>query len=162
MAGYPPGLLRDPLCFLAAGFGSGCSPWAPGTMGTLVGLPLALLFSTLPWFVGLAGLLVMALAGIFICQHAGTKSGIQDHPGIVWDEIVGICITLYALPPSLLNYSVGFLLFRVFDIWKPWPIGWLDRNIKGGLGVMLDDWVAAIISALVLNGFIYYWPKISY
>jgi phosphatidylglycerophosphatase A len=132
-------LLHDPVLFAAFGFGAGMSPKAPGTVGTLAAVPLylGLLHLSPPLWWG--AVIAMSLLGIWICGRAARRLGIADHPGIVWDEIVGFLLTMSAAGFSWINLLAGFVLFRLFDIAKPWPISWLDRNIKGGLGIMLDD-----------------------
>ncbi len=146
-----PTPFRSPAQFLAFGFGSGLSPKAPGTAGTVVALPLYLLLAQL----GLAGytlaVLVALVAGIWICQKASDELGVHDHGGIVWDEFVGMWIALWALPVSWPWLLAGFVLFRLFDIAKPWPIGYLDRKVEGGLGIMLDDIVAGIFACACLH-----------
>ncbi len=148
-------VLRDPVCLLAFGFGSGLAPKAPGTAGTLAAIPLVLLASQLP----LAGYwmltLLMFLAGIWICGQCERILEVEDHSGIVWDEFVGLFIAMAGAPVSLPAAISGFLLFRLFDVWKPWPIGWLDRRIHGGLGIMLDDAVAGVYAWLCLYGLLH-------
>ena len=90
--------------------------------------------------------IVLFLAGIRICHVTEQKIGIQDHSGIVWDEVVGLLVTMTLVPPSWTTLCVGFLLFRLFDVLKPWPIRWFDRKIHGGLGIMLDDLIAALMA----------------
>ncbi|MDX1593960.1 MAG: phosphatidylglycerophosphatase A [Gammaproteobacteria bacterium] len=143
--------LRDPVQCLACGLGSGLAPVAPGTFGTLVALPVWWLLAPLPVpvYVGVVGLL--ALAGIWLCDRAARSLGVHDHPGIVWDEIVGYLVTMLAAPPTWQAMVLGFVLFRAFDIVKPWPIRWLDRRVHGGLGIMLDDLVAGAFAAVVLQ-----------
>ena len=142
-------LLRSPTLMLAFGFGSGLSPKAPGTMGSLVAIPLWLLLYQLP--VSLYWLVVLAAAvlGIFLCGRAAQKLEVHDHSGIVWDEFVGLWIAMGFLSPSLGSIICGFVLFRFFDIVKPWPIGWLDKNMQGGMGIMIDDIVAGIFAACI-------------
>ena len=145
-------VLTDPVHFLAFGFGSGLTPVAPGTAGSVPGLLLAWL--TLPlaleWRLLVAvGLIV---AGIWICGESARRIGVHDHPGIVWDEIAGMYVTLLLAPPQIAYWVLGFGLFRLFDIWKPWPIRDLDHRLAGGTGIMLDDQVAALYS-LILLGF---------
>ena len=136
---------------LAFGFGAGCSPKAPGTMGTLLAVGIYLPLSYLPlWAYGLVLLLVI-LAGIWLCGKAARDLGVHDHPGIVWDEIAGFLLTMFAAPAGWLWIVIGFGLFRLFDIWKPWPIGWLDRRVGGGFGIMLDDLVAGLFAAICLQ-----------
>lgn len=149
-------LFQHPVHFFAIGFGSGLSPFAPGTMGTLVAIPLYyLVMSTMPeWGIYLVALLCV-IVGIFICDIAAKHLKIHDHPGIVWDEIAGYFITMLAIPLSFQWIIVGFVLFRIFDIVKPWPIGLLDRHVHGGFGIMIDDVVAGIFANLVLHLIIY-------
>ena len=148
-------VLRDPVHLLAFGFGSGLSPWAPGTMGSLLGVALA--WWTLPLTDELRLLVAIALilSGIWLCGESARRIGVHDHPGIVWDEIAAMYLVLLLLPPSLPLWALGFGLFRLFDIWKPWPIRDLDHRLRGGLGIMLDDLVAALYAALILV--IYRW-----
>jgi len=143
--------LSHPLHFLAFGMGSGCSPKAPGTMGTLVAMVLYLPLSYLPswWYLGVTILVI--LAGIWICDWSARQLGVHDHPGIVWDEIAGYLVTMLWAPAGFEWMLAGFILFRLFDILKPWPIGWLDRRVGGGLGIMLDDVVAGIAAMLCLQ-----------
>jgi phosphatidylglycerophosphatase A len=96
-------------------------------------------------------LAVALVAGIFICGYTAGQMGIDDPKGVVWDEIVGYLITMLCLPFSWMWVLAGFLLFRLFDIWKPWPIRWADRHVKGGLGIMLDDVIAAAFACVLLN-----------
>ena len=139
--------LRHPVHLLAFGFGAGLSPLAPGTAGTLVAVPVYLGLSLLPsWGYLLATALVIA-AGVVICGWSARRLGVHDHPGIVWDEIAGYLVTMAWAPAGPLWVLAGFILFRLFDILKPWPIGWLDRRVGGGTGIMLDD-VAAGVAAM--------------
>lgn len=134
---------------LAFGFGSGLSPKAPGTVGSLVAIPLWLLLCQLPvalyWMVVLAA----TLLGVYICGKAAEKLGVHDHSGIVWDEFVGLWIGMAFLSPTLGSIICGFVLFRFFDIVKPWPIGWLDKKMQGGMGIIIDDIVAGIFAAAI-------------
>lgn len=142
-------LLRSPTLLLAFGFGSGLSPKAPGTVGSLVAILLWLLLCQLPvalyWMVVLAA----TLLGVYICGKAAEKLGVHDHSGIVWDEFVGLWIGMAFLSPTLGSIICGFVLFRFFDIVKPWPIGWLDKKMQGGMGIMIDDIVAGIFAAAI-------------
>ncbi len=147
----PARVLTDPVNFLAFGFGTGLSPWAPGTIGSLPGV---LLF----WFTLEAGLYVqlafaaaLFLAGIWICGESARRIGVHDHGGIVWDEIAGMYVTLLLAPRSVLGFVAAFALFRLFDILKPWPIRDLDHRLGGGLGIMLDDLAAAIYASIILG-----------
>ncbi len=141
---------------LAFGMGAGCSPKAPGTMGTLLAVAVYLPLSGLPLSVYLAVLGVVILAGIWLCDRTARDLGVHDHPGIVWDEVAGYLLTMVGAPAGWPWIIVGFVLFRLFDIFKPWPIGWLDRRVKGGLGIMLDDLLAGLFAALCLQG-VAYW-----
>ncbi len=143
--------LGRPLHFLAFGFGAGCSPRAPGTMGTLVAVALYLPLSHLPLPLYAAVTLAVALAGIPICGWSARQLGVHDHPGIVWDEIAGYLLTMLGAPAGLGWVVAGFVLFRLFDILKPWPIRWLDRRVGGGLGIMLDDLAAGVAAAACLQ-----------
>ena len=142
---------RNPLHWLATGFGSGLSPFAPGTVGTLAAIPFYWLMSYLPLSGYIAVTVVAAIAGIWICQSATKAIGQDDHGSIVWDEFVGFWITMIAAPKGLLWLLAGFLIFRFFDIIKPWPIRWLDRYVKGGLGIMVDDVLAGLFGLLVMQ-----------
>jgi phosphatidylglycerophosphatase A len=143
--------LKDPVNFLALGFGSGLSKYAPGTMGTLVAVPLYLLLQPLSLIVYVAVAVVVTLIGIWICDRSANTLGVHDHPGIVWDEIAGYLITMIAAPTGWQWVVLGFVLFRLFDIWKPWPIKVIDRQVAGGFGIMLDDVVAALFAWGVLQ-----------
>lgn len=142
--------LRNPVHFFALGFGSGLLKPAPGTWGTLAGVPIYLWLSTFPLT---TYLLVTAFAffiGIWLCDVTCRDAGVHDHGAIVWDEIVGLLITMTAVPYSLSTLLLGFLLFRLFDILKPWPIRVLDRRVGGGFGVMIDDLLAGVFAGAVL------------
>ncbi len=136
--------------FLAFGFGSGLAKKAPGTWGTLVGLAFVPLLHLLPLWLALLVIAGASVFGIWLCGRVATDLGVHDHGGIVWDEIVGIWITLIFLPNTWLWLALGFIAFRVLDIAKPWPISLLDRNVGGGLGIMVDDMLAGVIAAGVL------------
>ena len=143
-------VLRDPVNLLAFGLGTGLSPIAPGTMGSLVGVALAWTTLVLPLESRLMVAVALILGGIWLCGESARRIGVHDHPGIVWDEIAGIYLVLLAAPSTKMAWALGFGLFRLFDIWKPWPIRDLDHRLKGGLGIMLDDLVAALYAALLL------------
>lgn len=143
--------MKNPVHLLAFGFGSGLMPKAPGTFGTLAAVPFYLLMAQLPLAGYLAVLLLVILAGIPICGRTSRDLGVHDHGGIVWDEFAGFFLTMTAVPLAWQWVVAGFLLFRLFDILKPWPIGWLDRRVGGGLGIMLDDLLAGGFAWLVLQ-----------
>ena len=144
----------DPYYFVAFGFGSGLLPGAPGTWGSLVGLAVYLLVALLAppdpilW---LACVGVALIGGIALCDKVSRDMGEHDHAGIVWDEITGIWLVLVAIPPGWYWLVVAFILFRLLDIVKPWPIAWIDSRVKGGVGIMLDDVLAALIAWLVIQ-----------
>jgi phosphatidylglycerophosphatase A len=150
----PPGairLLRSPAQLLAFGFGSGLSPVAPGTVGTVAAVPLYLLLVQLPLPAYLLMVLVAAVGGVWICERASRELGVHDHPGIVWDEFVGFWIAAVALPAQPLWIASAFVVFRVYDILKPWPISWLDQEVQGGLGIMIDDIAAGLLACATLQ-----------
>ena len=132
--------------WLAFGLGSGLSPIAPGTMGTVIAVPFFIFLAQLsaPWYALM--MVVTAVIGVWLCQSAVDALGQHDHKAIVWDEIVGYWWTMWLLPATPWVMLAGFISFRLFDIWKPWPISWLDRHVKGGLGVMVDDLAAAVLA----------------
>lgn len=143
-------VVRDPVHWFAFGFGSGLVPFAPGTFGSL---PAILFWWVLPkdplLQIGVA--IAAFVAGIWICGESARRIGVHDHGGIVWDEIVGMYLVLIVVPPEPAWILAAFVLFRVFDIWKPWPIRDLDHRLHGGLGIMLDDVIAALYAAVILG-----------
>jgi phosphatidylglycerophosphatase A len=143
-------VLTDPVHILAFGFGAGLAPTAPGTVGSLLGVLLAWLTLDLGLLIQLGVAAGLFLAGIWICGESARRLGIHDHGGIVWDEITGMFVTLLVAPSTIAAWVLGFLLFRAFDIVKPWPIRDLDHRLGGGLGIMLDDLVAALYAAILL------------
>lgn len=145
-------LLSHPAHFLALGFGSGLAPKAPGTFGTLAAIPLFGLLLLLPETGHCLIIAALFLLGILLCHIAGANLGVSDHGSIVWDEIVAFMLVLEFTPASWTWWLCAFLLFRLFDIWKPFPIRILDRKIHGGFGVMLDDLLAAIYAIIALEG----------
>jgi Phosphatidylglycerophosphatase A and related proteins len=144
-------LWRHPAHLLAFGFGSGLAPKAPGTFGTLAAVPLYLLLNQLSFGYYLVALIAAFALGIWICERTAEALGVHDHGGIVWDEFVGFWLTMFLAPPGWQWIVVGFLLFRLFDVLKPFPIGWLDRRVQGGLGIMMDDAVAGSFAWLCLQ-----------
>ena len=144
-------LFAHPAHFFGLGFGTGLAKKAPGTFGTLIGLPLFLLIASLNFHIQLAVISVLFLIGIYFCDKTGKALGVADHGGIVWDEIVAMMLVLTVTPFQWRWWIAAFLLFRLFDIWKPAPIRQCDLKIKGGLGVMLDDILAAIYTIISLK-----------
>jgi phosphatidylglycerophosphatase A len=143
--------MANPIHFLALGFGSGLLPKAPGTFGTIAAIPLYLLLVPSSFITYLSIVIVMSVAGIYICGKAAEDAGVHDHGAIVWDEIVGFLITMSMVPLSWQSVVVGFILFRVFDIFKPWPISFLDKNVHGGLGIMADDILAGFAALACMH-----------
>lgn len=147
----PSQVCRQPVLFLAFGFGAGLLPRAPGTAGTAAAIPLYLWFSQYSLSVYLTLVVFVSITGIWLCQQASARLGVHDHPGIVWDEMAGFLVSMLPAFPHWIWLPAGFLLFRLLDIWKPWPISWADRQLEGGLGIMLDDLLAGGIAAVVLS-----------
>ncbi len=129
--------------FLAFGFGSGLAPVAPGTAGTLAAIPFALPLVYLPFPAAIAVIGAAFVFGVWLCDRVGRRLGVHDHSGIVFDEFVGLWLVLILVPFHWAWWLAAFAVFRVFDAVKPWPIGWFDRRVHGGFGVMLDDVLAA-------------------
>ena len=146
---------RRGLYYCAIGFGAGRLPIMPGTYGTLVGMMFYLPLALLPLPVYLLLTLGAIVVGIPICRYGAEQLGCHDHPGIVWDEIAGFLVAMIAVPLSLSFILAGFVLFRLFDIVKPWPICWLDRKVPGGIGMMLDDILAGAATCGCLHGMVY-------
>jgi phosphatidylglycerophosphatase A len=147
-------LLAHPAHLIAFGFGSGLAPKAPGTVGTLLGLPLF-------WLVTAAApdlpkqlivLFAAFLLGVWACGKSGRALGVADDGGMVWDEIVAFALVLLFTPAGGLWIVLAFALFRLFDILKPWPIRVADRRLKNGFGVMFDDLLAALYAIAALKG----------
>jgi len=145
--------------FLAFGFGSGLAKKAPGTWGTLAGLVFVPALHMLPLWLAIAWIVSASIFGVWLCGRVADELGVHDHGGIVWDEMVGIWMTLILLPNSWPWWLLGFILFRILDIVKPWPISLLDRHVTGGLGIMLDDMLAGVMAAGLL--YIAWWSDLS-
>jgi phosphatidylglycerophosphatase A len=143
-------VLGSPSGFLAFGFGAGLSPVAPGTMGTLVAIPFTFMLKSLggPGF--WIALVLLFLLGVQLCGHVSRKLGVHDHGGIVWDEMVGYWLSVAFVPLQWQWLLAAFVLFRFFDIYKPWPIRQIDRKVSGGFGIMIDDVVAALFTVIIL------------
>ena len=143
-------LLRQPVHLLALGFGVGLVPVAPGTAATAAAGLAGWWLMPLPLPARAALVAVLALAGIWICGESSRRLEARDHPAVVWDEIVGFLAVTLVLPAQPLWWAAAFVLFRLFDIAKPWPVGYLDRRVGGGLGIMLDDLAAAGLAVACL------------
>ncbi len=159
MVKIPVRLLLNPVHLLAVGFGSGLSPKAPGTAGTLVAIPLFLLVADLPLIWYMAIVVIGFLLGIYLCEATSKALGVHDHSGIVWDEIIGFFITMTLVPLTWYWLLAGFLLFRFFDIVKPWPIRQADKNLHGGFGIMFDDVLAGLYALGCLHLLIVLFPE---
>ena len=153
-------LISHPSHFLALGFGSGLSPKAPGTLGTLTALPLFALLLLTPELIHYIAITLLFLIGMPLCTKTGTDLGVSDHGSIVWDEIVAMMLVLEFTPLAWTWWLAAFALFRLFDIWKPFPIRQCDVQLKGGFGVMFDDLLAAIYAIASLKGL--QWLMINY
>lgn len=153
-ARVPVKLLLNPLHLFSLGLGSGLFPRMPGTMGTVVGVGLYLLLPEavlLDWKIYLTLILICLITGMFLCAYTAKALNVHDHPGIVWDEIVGYFITMFMVPKEWTWILIGFVLFRIFDIFKPWPISLADKRLRGGLGIMLDDVIAGIFALIIIQ-----------
>ncbi len=139
-------LLQHPTALLAFGFGSGLSPKMPGTIGTIAAMPFLVVFALMPWWCFASLVALSAIAGIWICGWTAKALDVHDHPGIVWDEFAGYWVALLFCPIQWKTACVAFVLFRFFDILKPWPISIADKKLGGGLGIMLDDILAGLVS----------------
>lgn len=144
-------LFKNPNHLFAFGFGSGLAKKAPGTFGTLAAIPFFLLLQNLSWPIYLSWLLVTFALGVMWCDRSSKALGVHDHGGIVWDEFVGFWITMFMAPAGWAWILIGFVLFRFFDVLKPWPINWLDKKVHGGFGIMIDDVLAGIYALIVLQ-----------
>jgi phosphatidylglycerophosphatase A len=142
--------LKDPVVFLALGLGSGLSPIAPGTAGTLMTVPLVYILQQQTLFIYLLVTMFVLVTGSWVCGYAAKQLQVHDHSAIVYDEVAGFLITMIMIPAGWYWMLAGFVLFRFFDAVKPWPISWFDENIHGGFGIMLDDVIAGVISLCCL------------
>ena len=144
-------LLTNPNHFFAFGVGSGLAPKAPGTAGTLVAIPIFWVIQDLSWPLYVSWLLVTFVLGVVWCGRSSRALGVHDHGGIVWDEMVGYWLTMFFAPAGWQWMLLGFILFRFFDILKPWPIGAVDRRVHGGFGIMIDDVLAGVYAWISLQ-----------
>jgi phosphatidylglycerophosphatase A len=158
-AGEATASARGPALWLATWCGSGLLPWAPGTFASLSALPLAwlLMMAGGVWLL-LAATLLVFLIGLWAAERYMAAVGIHDPTAVVIDEIAGQWLTLAIAPLDPFAYATGFLLFRVFDVLKPWPVSWLDRRVAGGFGVMIDDLGAALYAGGALWLILWLWP----
>ncbi len=147
----PKEFYTNPLYFIAFGFGAGFAPFAPGTFGTLFAIPFYLLLRqlSLPYYL----LVVLIIIGLtsWMCDYISRKTHTHDHPGMCIDEFVGYFVTMINAPHGVFWILLGFALFRLFDIWKPWPIRYLDKHVHGGFGMIIDDVVAGIFAMIIIQ-----------
>ena len=149
----------NPWHFIAFGFGSGLLPIMPGTYGTLVAIPFYFLLQSLGWPIYVIMTVIITVFGVWLSEKVSNEIGIHDYPGMNFDEIVGYLVTMLFVPPHWFLVLLGFGLFRLFDIWKPWPIRLIDEQVKGGVGVILDDVVAGLFSLVVLQITLFLMPS---
>lgn len=148
--------IKNPIHFLALGFGTGLAPVMPGTFGTLAALPFLLLFPYLSVILQILLIIAVCCVGFWLCDKTAKDMKVHDHSAIVWDEVAGMMITMIAIPITVTHLLLGFILFRIFDIVKPWPISLLDKNVHGGVGIMVDDIFAGLFSLAVLHVLVYF------
>lgn len=148
----PEKVWQDPLYFIGFGFGAGAMPFAPGTFGTLMAIPFYLLFRSLPPAAYLSVILIFILFSSYLSHYLSKAIHEHDHPGMCIDEFVGYFVTMSFAPHHWTFIVLGFVLFRLFDIWKPWPIGWIDKHVTSGFGMVLDDVLAGFYSFILLQG----------
>ena len=147
-------ILCNPIFLLAFGFGSGFAPKAPGTAGTLLAVLIHLILVNLPPWIHGTIIFATFFIGVWVCGKTAEYLGVHDHEGIVWDEFVGYWVMMFLVPSNWLWVSFGFVLFRILDIFKPWPISVVDRQVGGGLGIMLDDLLAGVMGAVCIHALI--------
>ncbi|GAC10670.1 phosphatidylglycerophosphatase A family protein [Paraglaciecola chathamensis] len=144
--------LANPIHFLALGFGSGLAPKAPGTFGTIAAIPLVCLLAYSTTLTGYVLVTLLAsLIGIWLCGKTAHDMMVHDDSSIVWDEIAGLLITMIAVPLNWQTLLLGFVLFRILDILKPWPISYLDARVHGGFGIMIDDILAGVFALILMH-----------
>ena len=147
----PPRTLRDPVQLVALGFGAGLAPRAPGTFGSLLALLPAWWCFALPLSWRVAIVVALVAIGVWVCGESARRLGVHDHSAIVFDEIAGLMAASLATPArTILWFALTFVFFRLFDIWKPWPIREVDHRMRGGAGIILDDLMAALYAAICL------------
>lgn len=152
--------MKNPVHFLALGFGSGLVPVMPGTFGSLAAIPLLLLSMSLSTPSFIAVTLIASVVGIYLCGKTADDMQVHDHGSIVWDEIAGMFVTFLFLPLTASTLVLGFVLFRLFDILKPWPIGVIDKRLHGGTGIMLDDLLAGAMACACLHICVTLYPAV--
>lgn len=149
----PETVWKKPTHFIAFGFGIGAVPWAPGTFGTLMGIPFYLLLRPLPFWIYLIVITAIMIASMWISDRVSREIQVHDHPGMCLDEIVGFFFAMLNAPTGWIWIAIGFGLFRLFDILKPWPIRQIDQKVHGGIGIILDDVIAGVFTAVSIHLF---------
>lgn len=152
MSSLPRSIWTNPIHFIACAFGAGTLPWAPGTWATIAAIPICLALAPLPIWLYVAIIALLFILGIFVCGITNRDFGFEDHPICAWDEMACFPVVMIGIPITWYDLLLAVILFRFFDILKPWPIGWLDKHVHGGFGVMLDDLVSALISLAIMHG----------
>lgn len=147
----PPSVWKNPLHFIAFGFGVGAIPFAPGTFGTLIAIPFYLVLQLFSWKIYIIVLIIATIASIWICDRVSKEMNVDDHQGMCLDEVIGFLWTMVAVPYQWRWLVLGFILFRIFDIWKPGPLRYVDNHIHGGFGMILDDVLAGLMSCGILH-----------
>ena len=155
-APVPAKLLLNPIHLISFGFGSGLSPFASGTFGTLAAIPFYYYMQFLPITYFVILVLLSFVLGVYVCDVTTKALGVHDHGAIVWDEFVGYFITMIAMPAGWSYIIVGFFMFRVFDVFKPWPIHILDEKVSGGFGIMIDDVLAGVYALACMHFLLYF------
>jgi phosphatidylglycerophosphatase A len=147
----PKAVWTNPFYFIAFGLGSGAIPFAPGTFGTLLAIPFYLLLRPLPLYAYLLFLVFFIAFSAWISDRVSKETHTHDHPGMNIDEFAGFFVTMINAPHGWLWILFGFVLFRLFDIWKPWPIRFIDEKVQGGFGMILDDIVAGLFAMCIIQ-----------
>lgn len=147
----PAEVWKNPMYFMAFGFGSGAVPFAPGTFGTLMAIPFYLALRLLPLTYYLIFIILFVAFTSWLCDEISRRTHTHDHPGMCIDEFAGFFVTMIGAPTGFYWILLGFILFRLFDIVKPWPIAYADRHIKGGFGMVFDDVLAGIYAMIIIQ-----------
>ncbi|OGT39770.1 MAG: phosphatidylglycerophosphatase [Gammaproteobacteria bacterium RIFCSPHIGHO2_12_FULL_38_14] len=147
----PEKIFQDPFYFIAFGLGSGAIPFAPGTFGTLFAIPFYLLLQALPLHFYFLFVIIFIVFSMWVCDRVSKEIKIHDHPGMTIDEFAGFFVTMISAPRGALWVVLGFVLFRLFDVTKPWPIRFIDQKVSGGLGIVLDDVLAGVYACFMIQ-----------
>ncbi len=147
----PPAIWQDPWYFLAFGLGVGAIPFAPGTFATALAIPFYIALSQLPIIAYVIFVTAFCAFSVWVSEKLSREVKFHDHPGMCIDEFCGFFVTMIAVPPTVTHILAGFILFRLFDIFKPQPIRWCDKHIHGGFGMIFDDVLAGALAAACLQ-----------